>query len=261
MYVTPLDAVPLPLFLALAIAVSLFLLEAGYRFGRWRRAVCAGEKDGPVGAMVASILALVAIMVAFTFNLAAIRFEARRQVVLDEANAIGTTWLRTSLLPEPEGTTSAALLKEYVDVRLEAARGVHLAEGIARSEEIHTRLWRLATAAAGKDRSVMTSLYIQSLNDVIDLHSKRLLVSLRSRMPSTIWVVLFSLALLGMAAIGYQAGLAETRRTPAAVLVALSFVVVLYLIVDLDRAHEGLLHVSQQTMIDLQKSMQSPPER
>ena len=92
---------------------------------------------------------------------------------------------------------------------------------------------------------------------MIDLHAKRIQVGLRNRIPMIIWAGLFALALLGMAAVGYQAGLAATRRSPAMFALVLAFAGVLYLIADLDRPHEGLLRVSQQALIDVQKSMQT----
>jgi hypothetical protein len=207
--------------------------------------------------MVGAILGLLAFMLAFTFSLAASRFDARRQVVLEEANAIGTTYLRARLLPEPQQTAVAGLLREYVDVRLRAVREGTVAEAIARSEELHEQLWSQATAAADKaPGSIMTGLFIQSLNEVIDLHAKRVMVGLRSRIPLSIWCALFALAMVGMAAMGYQAGLSATRRSPAMLLLVLAFAGVMLLIVDLDRAQEGFLKVGQAAMIDLQKSMQ-----
>ena len=254
--VSPLDLVPLWAFLLAAFALSLLSVEIGYELGRWRHARAADEKEAPVGAMVASVLGLLAFMLAFTFSLAAQRFDARRQVVLDESNAIGTAWLRTRLLPEPEQTESARLLKEYVNVRIRAVEDNQTSEGIARSGELQQQLWSQATSAAAKNpASLMTSLYIQSLNEVIDVHAKRVLVGVRSRIPTSIWITLFGLALLGMMLTGYQAGLSATRRSPAMVFLALAFGGVLFLIVDLDRAHEGFLRVGQQAMLDLQKSM------
>ena len=74
-------------------------MEGGFRFGRWRKSLAPDERDQPAGAMVASILGLVALVLGFTFSLAAARFDARRVAVLDEANAIGTTYLHTSFCP------------------------------------------------------------------------------------------------------------------------------------------------------------------
>jgi hypothetical protein len=208
--------------------------------------------------MVGAVLGLLAFMLAFTFGLAASRFDARRQVVLEEANAIGTTYLRTRLLPEPERSETAKLLREYVDVRVGGAQINNLAEAVSRSEELHEQLWSRATAAAAKNPgSIMTGLFIQSLNEVIDLHAKRMLVALRNRIPLAIWLTLFGLGLLGMVSTGYQAGLSATRRSPEMAVLVLAFAGVLFLIVDLDRAHEGLMRVSQQAMLDLQRTMQA----
>src|SRR6185437_7903998 len=90
---TPLDYVPLRALLLILVASGWFSMEVGYGVGMWRRGHRSGEKDTPVGAMVASILGLLAFLLEFTFGLAAARFEVRRQTILDEANAIGTTYL------------------------------------------------------------------------------------------------------------------------------------------------------------------------
>jgi len=251
----PLDAIPLwLLFLAVAVFTGL-ALEGGYRFGQWRHARTTEEKETPVGAIVASILALFAFMLAFTFGMAGSRFEARRDVVLEEANAIGTAYLRTRLLPEPQRSSSAKLLREYVDVRIRGVQEGKVEEAIKRSEELQDLLWADAVKAAETHPGPITSLYIQSLNETIDLHSKRIQVALRHRIPIVIWMGLFSLALLGMASVGYHAGLAATRRSPAMAVLILAFSGVFFLIADLDRAHEGLLKVSQEAMIDVQRTM------
>jgi hypothetical protein len=258
----PLDAIPLWLFFLAVIAILLASMEGGYRLGRWRRSLISDEKEQPVGAMVASILGLVALVLGFTFSLAASRFDDRRMAILEEANAIGTTYLRSKLLPEPQRSEIAKLLREYVEVRIQGTEEGKTAEALARSGELHALLWTQATAAAEKDTSsIMTGIFIQSLNETIDLHSKRVLVGLRSRIPLVIWVGLFGLAMLGMASIGYQAALSATRRSPAMLGLVLSFAVVLLFIADLDRGQEGLLRVGNQALLDLQKSIVSdaPP--
>jgi hypothetical protein len=231
-------------------------MEGGYRLGKWRRSHTSDEKELPVGAMVASILGLVALVLGFTFSLAASRFDARRMAVLEEANAIGTAELRSRLLPEPERGEIGRLLREYVDVRIKGTQQGQTAEAIVRSQELHELLWVQAAAAAEKDTgSIMTGVFIQSLNDVIDLHATRVLVGIRSRIPVVIWIGLIGLAMLGMAAVGYQAALAATRRSPAMLGLVAAFSVVLLLIADLDRGQEGLLQISQQSLVDLQQSL------
>lgn len=253
----PLDFIPLWLFLPLSMIFCLGILEGGYLLGHWRHARAAGEKNEPVAAMAASILGLLAFILAFTFSMASTRFDARRQAVLEESNAIGTTYLRTRLLPEPLRSESAQLLRRYTEDRIKKLTPESIAELIPESEAIHEELWSRAVAASELDpRSVMTSLYLQSLNETIDMHARRVSAGLHSRIPLTIWVTLFSLTLLSMLSVGYMAGLSATRRSLEMPILVLAFSGVLYLIVDLDRAYEGLLRVNQTAMINLYETMQ-----
>jgi hypothetical protein len=254
----PLDVFPLwAIFLGSGVLL-LVALEGGYQLGGWRRSRISDEKEQPVGAMVASILGLVALVLGFTFSLAASRFDARRMAVLEEANAIGTTYLRAQILDEPERFKVSGLLREYVAMRIAGKQESKTEQAVARSEALHDQLWTQAAAAARKaTASIMTGLFINWLNDVIDLHAKRVLVGLRSRIPLVIWIGVFGLAMLGMTAVGYQSGLAATKRSPAMLGLVTAFAVVLLLIADLDRGHEGLLRVSQQSMLDLQTTMEA----
>ena len=257
-YTTALDLLPLwGLFLAVVVLV-LAAIEGGYRLGSYRHRQSGREKEAPVGAMVGATLGLLAFMLAFTFGMAASRFDTRKQLVLDEANAIGTTYLRTRMLPE-RGDEIRALLRSYVDVRLEAIRSGRVAEQILKSEDIQGQLWSAATAVGLQHSdSIVVGLFVQSLNEVIDLHAKRVTAGLRNRIPGAIWVVLLTIAVLSLGAMGYHAGLVGTTRSLAIVVVAVTFSAVIALIADLDRPQEGSLIVSQQALIDLRQSMDSP---
>ncbi|HZS17262.1 MAG TPA: hypothetical protein VFA51_04945 [Candidatus Udaeobacter sp.] len=253
-----LDAIPLwGVFIGILLVV-LFSVECGYRTGKYRRERHEWEKEPPVGTMVGATLGLLALILAFTFGLAAARFDARRQILLNEANAIGTTYLRAGMLPEKREEIRM-LLRKYVDTRLEAVRLNKPAEGILQSENIQNELWAQATAVAEKNpNSIVVGLFVQSLNQVIDLHAERVQASLRSRIPGAIWVGLFAVAALSLAVMGYHAGMVGTRRSLAILAVAITFSVVIELIADLDRPQEGVLKVSQQALLDLQKSMNVP---
>lgn len=258
MVAEPFDFLPLPLLLLLASSLLWAAMEAGYQVGKYRHAQYADEKDQPVGAMVASILGLLALVLGFTFSLAASRFDDRRQAVLQEANAIGTTYLRARLLPSPHDVQVKSLLRQYVDVRISAPSKENVANAVTQSEALHEQLWLQVKGAAELDtHSITTGLFIQSLNDVIDMHAKRMLVGLRSRIPLSIWLGMFSLAMLGMGSVGYQAALSATRRSPAMLILVIAFSLVLFLIADLDRGQEGLLRVNQQALTDLQHSMRA----
>jgi hypothetical protein len=218
----------------------------------------AAEKDASLDAMVASILGLLAFMLAFTFSMAATRYDARRQAVFEEANSIGTTYLRARLLPEPQRSNISKLLRQYTEARIQQVKEGRIDELLTQADASHEQLWSQAMAAVDQDpRSIMTSLFLQSLNETIDLHGKRVFVGVRSRIPITIWLALFCLTLFGMASVGYQAGMTSPRRSLEMPILALAFAGVLFLNVDLDRPQEGLLRVSQQPMIDVLKKM--PP--
>jgi hypothetical protein len=252
-----LDALPLWGLFIVILLVVLLSVECGYRLGKYRRSRSEQEKEAPVGTMVGATLGLLAFILAFTFGLAAARFDTRRQVLLDEANAIGTTYLRAGILPE-HGEQIRTLLRDYVAARLEAVQSGKIADGISQSESIQQQLWSHAEAVGKTNpNSIVVGLFVQSLNEVIDLHAKRLQAGVRSRIPGAIWLGLFAVAALSLAAMGYQAGLARTRRSLAVFAVAITFSVVIELIADLDRPQQGVLRVSQQALLDLQRSMNS----
>src|SRR3954471_17842404 len=163
-----LDALPLWAVFIVTLGVIWLSVEAGQRLARYQRRRSEGEKEssvasmaGSTGAMVGAMLGLLAFMLAFTFGVAATFFQARREVVLSEANAIGTTYLRAAMLPKSIGTEARSLLREYVDVRLEAAKGINVEQAVSQSEALHGRLWSQAVAASENDRSPVTALFIQ----------------------------------------------------------------------------------------------------
>ena len=256
----PLDVVPLWGLFVIIMCAVLLSVEFGYRAGKYRRSRSEEEKEAPVGAMVAATLGLLAFMLAFTFGMAASRFDDRKQVLLDEANAIGTTYLRAAMLPDRRDEIRA-LLRQYVDARLDAVQSGRVMENIRRSEDLQERLWAHAVVL-GKDHpaSFTVGLFVQSLNEVIDLHAKRVTAGLRNRIPGAIWLVLFAVAVVSLATMGYHAGLSRTSRSPAEIAVAFAFTAVIGLIADLDRPREGALVVSQKALVDLRESMRAPKQ-
>ena len=252
----PLDALPLSVVFIATILTMVLANECGYRLGQARSRRKDRESETPVGGMVGAELGLLGFLLAFTFGIAAARFDTRREIVLDEANAIGTTYLRAAMLPEPNRTEVRRLLREYTDVRIAATQGASVDAAIRRSEDLHARLWAQAVGAADQDpRSVPIGLFVQALNEVIDLHAKRVTASLRSRIPTAVWLVLFGVAVFAFVAMGYHVGLIRTSRSPGIVVVALTFAAVIWLVVDLDRPAQGWLRVSQQPMLDLRSTM------
>ncbi len=258
-FAQPLDHLPLWTLSLLTLAGVLLATEAGFRLGRHRNRRPEHEKESLMGAAVAAALGLVGFMLAFTFSVAGSRFDARRQAVLDEANAIGTTYLRAGILPDGRGDNVRRLLREYVDNRLEAVRTGDIEKALLRSNELHRRLWDETEAIAKKHpESIQVGLFVQSLNETIDLHTTRVVAGLYNRIPLLVWLVLYGLTVLAMIGIGYYAGLSSNARSLAFPMLAITLSAVFFIVADLDRPREGMLRVGQQALVDLRATMDQP---
>jgi len=244
------------------VATTLIVVaadEAGYRLGRAVHRRSEDEKESPVSAISAAILALTAFMLAFTFGIVTDRYDARKALVRDEANAIGTAYLRSDFLPEPDRGEAAHLFAEYVDRRLRVVQSQGLDQAhraLIESDRIQRQLWDMAVVNARKDmNSDVAALYIEAMNSVVELHATRVAVGLHARVPLGIWLVLGVLVILGFASIGYQTAIAGSRRSRALPILALSFAMVIMLIASLDRPMGGFITVSQQPLEDLKASI------
>ncbi|MCU0709980.1 MAG: hypothetical protein MUF23_16995 [Pirellula sp.] len=257
---SPIDHVPLwLLFIAIAVMVAISI-EAGYRIGRYRSRHSKDERESPVGAIVGASLGLLGFILAFTFGLAASRFDERRRIVVQEANAIGTTYLRAGLLPGDSTKSIRKLLEEYTDARLEVTKTRDIPLLMQRSEELHEKLWKEGERVGnGNPQSIVVGLFLESLNETIDVHAERVLIAVRNRLPTAIWISLFFVTVITMGGVGYHEGLSKSRRSPAILVLVFSFSLVITLISDLDRPQDGYLRVSQEAMIELQRMIQQHP--
>ena len=256
-----LEQIPLWGVFLLTVIMVLLSIWVGTLLGNRRRRQPDHEAESSLGTIIGATLGLLAFMLAFTFGIAAGRLQTRMQLLLDEVNAIGTTYLRAGLLLEPHRSEIQKLLREYVDIRANLAKESipqqtkKLQEALSRSETLHDQMWSHAVAMAGADRnSEIDALFISSLNEMIDLHNSRVTV-VQYRIPMAIWYALYLITILSMVAVGYQAGLSGKSSLKAGIVLALTFSVVILLIADLDRA-TGSLRVSQQPMLEFQKKLQ-----
>jgi hypothetical protein len=209
--------------------------------------------------IVGSILALLAFLLAVTMSMASDRFDARRGIVLDEANAIGTTYLRAGYLPEPASSQIRELLRQYVPIRIVVTDQTNLAADIQRSQAILAQLWTISEGVAKTtDQGDLVSLYLDSLNETIDLHETRITAGLYSRVPETVLLLLIVGSALSIGMVGYNSGLTERRSLLSAVVLAIALGAVIMILVDLDRPREGFIQVSQQPLIDLQQQIGPP---
>ena len=237
------------------LAVVLVAIFAAGEAGRLLGTRAVGRGGGDVSTLEGATLGLLALMIGFTFSMAVSRFETRRDAVVNEANAIGTTALRARLLPAPNRLEALNLLKEYAQVRLDAAQfalnASKLGVAIARSNQIQEVLWQNAASVAAKDTAVVpTGIFIQSLNEMIDDQAKRL-AAVQNRVPNIVFLALYAVAIAAFAFVGYANGLQKRRvRLPTYLMGAIVASVIL-LVQDLDRPAAGFISVSQQPMLDV----------
>lgn len=255
----PLDFIPMWALYGLTVLAMLATMEAGFRLNRVLRRKSPDKIDKGLGGMVGASLALLAFLLAFVVGFGANINTERRHLVVDEANAIGTTYLRAGYLDEPYLTEARTLLREYTDLRLAVRTNKQVAAAITRSEQIHNELWASAEKIAVESPTPTTSLYLSSLNEVIDRHAERVAVGVDIRVPPSVILGLYMVALGATFLVGVQSGDGEKRNYLAHIVLVLILSVVFLLIVDLDRSQEGLLQISQQALIDLQRQMNSSP--
>ena len=201
------------------------------------------------------MLGLLAFILAFTSGMTASRLDDRRQLLLQESNAIGTTDLRAGLLPQRQRDDIRRLLREYADVRLKGTVA-NIAETLAQSEQLHRRLWSQAESLVQADMdSELRLLFITSVNEVIDLHQSRKTVALLYRIPGPIWMSVYLLSTLTMVALGYQVGMSGSRWLRGMPVLVAAFSLVIVMIADIDRPGEGNIRVSQQPLADVRQMM------
>ena len=178
--------------------------------------------------------------------------------MVDEANSIGTTYLRAGYLPEPASSQIRELLRQYVPLRLTVTDSADTEADIAASTAIHTKLWAIAEEVARTtDKGDLVALFIELLNETIDLHETRI-TARNARVPETVVLLLIGGSILSLAMVGFSAGLTRRRSLLSAAVLVIALGAVITIVVDLDRPREGLIQVSQQPLIDLQQQIGPP---
>jgi Protein of unknown function (DUF4239) len=230
--------------------------EVGAWGGRYLRG--SGNKGEDMGTLAGSALGLLALLLAFTFSLALSRYEARRALVLDEANAIGSTANFALMLPEPAKGSVLSMLRDYCAVRI--GLGVpfnpeKLERDVAKSLDLQSRLWQQAVAvSAMAPQSRPASQFAAALDEMVKIHEKRLM-ALRYHIPNAVFVMLLAVAIVAMVFTGYQVGLLETRLREVSLLMAATVGVVIVMVFDLDQPSRGLIEVSPQALVDVMQGI------
>jgi hypothetical protein len=204
-----------------------------------------------------SLLILISLLLGFTVAMAITRYDQRRQVVVRAANAIGTTYLRTSFVPEPDRLRAQQLLREYVDSRIQFF-GVSLDEAAvervtAESKQLQNQLWEICTRLGLNQRDAVSATFISTLNEMIDLEAERRATS-EDRIPHPVWFLIMVISVLA----AFSAGLAQRTRFPFILIITtLMLAVPIALIAELDSPRSGLIQTDQRTLLRLQRDLRA----
>lgn len=246
----------------LLCAAMVALAEAGRRVGVRHMARDADGARPGVGAVDAAVFALLGLLIGFTFAGAASRFDARRSLVTEEANAIGTAWLRLDLLSAESQPAMRVLFRQYLDSRLETYQKVPDIQAVeaelARSERLQLQIWEQAVVGVREPTAMPAAamLLLPALNQMIDITTTRLM-AVRIHPPFVVFVMLGTLALVSALLAGYGMAAGKKRSWMHVVAFATVIAATVYVIVDMEFPRLGLIRVDavDQVLRDLRQSM------
>ncbi len=249
---------PLLFTILLFIAISL-TEEIAFRLARRMKANSDHSEHEQIVTARDALRLLLSLLLGFTLAMALPRYDQRRQVVVEEANSIGTTYLRAQFLIEPARSRILQTLKDYVDVRIHysevALYSPEFQEQVKRSGQLQQQMWEQAIAAGQKNPTPLNAIFDTSLNETIDLSEKRL-SALENRIPPSIWLLLVLIAFLTSFATGYGA---PTRVWLAQITTPLMIAIVMGLIADMDSPRNGLIRTDLSSLRRVQQEIRSTP--
>ncbi len=242
------------------VAAGLFLVtfaavEVGYLIGR-KSDARDEEFTSQLGVIRGAALALMTFLIGFAFSGAGSRYIDRLDLIVKEANAIGTAYLRTMVVPEPHRSDLQETLRQYTADRVAVMRAQDSTEMdrlIAKAPQHHTRMWDAALKGVAGDPQLML-VVLPPFNDLIDLHTTHLSAS-RRHIPMLVLGLLVAIAVLGFVLVGYGNGLKKRRYPVLNGLFCAIAATAFWMTIDLDRPHYGLIRASYQPYIDQLASM------
>jgi len=254
-----------PTQLAAAVSVSvlagmLACLEAGYRVGRHALQKNESSHLG-TGAIEAAVFALLGLLLGFTFANGISHLDQRRELIVREANAIGTAYLRLDLLPPAQQPEMRRLLRDYLDSRLSLYEKISDAaaarQELARAAQLQQEIWSRAIAAVPADSDQhVARLLLPALNDMIDVTTSRT-IALHTHLPPLIFGLSISVALLSGLLAGYEMAKRKRRSLLHMLLYAIVIALTIYTVLDLDNPRFGLIHLNSadRALIQLRDSI------
>jgi hypothetical protein len=240
-------------------AAMLVCLEIGHRLGM-RRAKREGEAgQAGFGVVEGAVFALLGLLVAFTFSGALSRFDDRRKLIVDEANAIGTAYLRIDLLPAAGQGELRERFRQYLDARLAVYRALPDFDAVeaelTRANRLQQEIWsRAVTLSSGSQPAAM--LLLPALNDMFDIASTRTAAA-KMHPPPVVFALLFAFSLLGALLAGHAMAGAISRRWLHSVTFAFALAGAVYVILDMEYPRLGFIRIDafDQVLVDLRQGM------
>ena len=240
--------------------------EVGYQAGRFMSAHGGDKGLRHFGTVLSPMLALVALLLGFSFNMAVLRYDTRRQLVTDDANALTALYLQSSLLPEPQRKQFKQQLRRYVDQMADIAlRQRELTEeemtaSLIRVEESYREMWELVRAMAQDNPPVKgAETLLPLLGNAHAVGFLRVFAFL-SRVPAVIIALLLGASLIAICAVGFVGGLGQHRGLMAQIMLTLLIGGTVFIILHLDRPERGLIRVDQSPMLLTREVMERDPE-
>lgn len=232
------------------VAAALFVSTlVGFRLASATSVNEDAHRHEHISGLREGLFVLLGLLLGFTIAMVLPRFDQRRDLVAEEAHAIGTVWLRAQLLPEPERSKSEQLLREYVGVRRSFAgetlgNPVELDRTIQQTNAIQDELWKQALQVAQQNQSAIVTSYVQGLNEMVGISEKRL-AAFENRVPEAVWIIILVVAIFQSFITGYSL---KRKIWLSLIVTPLVMALVMALIVDLDDPHTGLIHIQQNSM-------------
>lgn len=233
--------------------------EAGAGIVRRREKKNGKEKEASVGSLLGAMLGLLAFMLGFTFSITASRYSERKHLVVDQAKVIGTCYLRTSLVPEKQKQQTRKLLAQYIDLLVGSPNASIIEKNNERLEALQMQIWEQTASLKDENMdSPLRSLYVSSVNEMIDIFGERKTVVLTFRIPGVIWIVLFLLYFLSLFVVGLEVSSYKIRRSLNVPIMTSAFALIVVLIAAMDAStRKGHFTVSQQPLIDVQQMIRN----
>ena len=241
------------------VSLTLFAAaEIGYRMGARVPPKEDHAFQNEISGYQSAVLGLLALLLGFTFSMALNHYNLRCSLIIQEANSIGTTWLRTSFLPGETREISRKLLRDYVTYRVnQDIPGSDHQEDLRQISILQKALWKQVETAASTAPNPITASYITSLNETFDLASTRLAAH-RVRVPGALWMILMIVSIFGIWSSGFSSGVNGRRALFLTVGLPILITLVLLLITDLSSPKRGLIRTDYSSMTDLRDSINQP---